>query len=45
MEEKTVKVTPAFHGRLLQFSWPLFLIALGVWLIIRRMGDTQGGPK
>jgi len=34
-----------FHGRLLQFSWPLFLIALGVWLIIRRMGDTQGGPK
>jgi TM2 domain-containing membrane protein YozV len=34
-----------FHGRLLEFTWPLFLIALGVWLIIRRMGVSQGGPK
>ena len=25
--------------------WPLLLIALGVWLVVRRMGDTQGGSK
>jgi hypothetical protein len=34
-----------FHGRLLEFVWPLLLIALGVWLIVRRMDDTQGGSK
>jgi|WetSurMetagenome_2_1015567.scaffolds.fasta_scaffold170983_3 TM2 domain-containing membrane protein YozV len=34
-----------FHGRLLEFTWPLFLIALGVWLFVRRLGDSQGGPK
>jgi len=34
-----------FHGRLLEFTWPLFLIALGVWLIVRRLGESQGGPK
>jgi hypothetical protein len=34
-----------FHGRLLAFTWPLLLIALGVWLIVRRMDDTQGGAK
>jgi len=34
-----------FHGNLLKYTWPLFLIALGVWLIVRRMGDAQGGPK
>jgi len=34
-----------FHGRLLEFTWPLFLIALGVWLVIRRLGESQGGPK
>jgi len=34
-----------FHGRLLAFTWPLLLIALGVWLIVRRMDDTQGGSK
>src|SRR5665213_3543 len=28
-----------FHGRLVEFAWPLALIALGVWLMIRRMGD------
>ena len=32
-----------FHGRLMEFTWPLVLIALGVWLMIRRVGD--GGPK
>jgi hypothetical protein len=34
-----------FHGHLLEFTWPLFLIALGAWLIVRRLGDSQGGPK
>ncbi len=27
-----------FNGRLWEFTWPLMLIALGVWLLIRRMG-------
>jgi len=34
-----------FHGQLFRYAWPLLLIALGVWLIVRRMGDSQGGPK
>jgi TM2 domain-containing membrane protein YozV len=34
-----------FHGRLMEFTWPVLLIALGIWLIVRRMGDTQGGCK
>jgi hypothetical protein len=25
-----------FNGRLIEFSWPLLLIGLGVWLIVRR---------
>jgi hypothetical protein len=34
-----------FSGRLFEFAWPLALIGLGVWLIVRRLGDSQGGPK
>ena len=34
-----------FSGRLFEFSWPLLLIGLGVWLIVRRLGDSQGGCK
>jgi hypothetical protein len=34
-----------FQGRLLEFTWPLCLIALGVWLIVRNFGQSQGGPK
>jgi hypothetical protein len=38
-----------FSGRLFQFTWPVLLIGLGVWLIVRRMQDThwnsQGGQK
>jgi hypothetical protein len=34
-----------FHGRFMEFAWPLLLIALGVWLIVRRIGESQGGPK
>jgi hypothetical protein len=33
-----------FNGRLWEFSWPLMLIALGVWLMIRRMGAGQPPP-
>ena len=34
-----------FGGRVFEFTWPLLLIGLGVWLVVRRMGDTQGGPR
>jgi hypothetical protein len=34
-----------FHGRLIEYSWPVFLIGLGVWLVVRRLGESQGGPK
>jgi hypothetical protein len=34
-----------FHGRFMEFAWPLMLIALGVWLIVRRIEESQGGPK
>jgi hypothetical protein len=34
-----------FSGRLFQFGWPLLLIGLGVWLIVRRLGDWRGGYK
>jgi len=29
----------------MRFVFPLLLIALGVWLIVRRLGDSQGGFK
>jgi TM2 domain-containing membrane protein YozV len=28
-----------------KFSWPHLLIGLGVWLVIRQMGHTKGGPQ
>jgi ABC-type nickel/cobalt efflux system permease component RcnA len=34
-----------FHGRLLEFAWPVLLIGVGVWMIVRRLGDSQGGSK
>ena len=34
-----------FHGRLIEFTWPIFLIGLGVWLVVRRLGESQGGSK
>jgi hypothetical protein len=34
-----------FNGRVFEFSWPLALIGLGVFLMIRRSGYGQGGPK
>ena len=30
---------------LLKYSWPVLLIGLGVWLMIRQMGTTKGGPQ
>jgi ABC-type nickel/cobalt efflux system permease component RcnA len=34
-----------FQGRFMEFVWPLLLIALGVWLIVRRIEESQGGSK
>jgi TM2 domain-containing membrane protein YozV len=34
-----------FSGRLVEFTWPVLLIGLGVWLVVRRLGETQGGSK
>jgi len=34
-----------FNGRMFEFAWPVLLIGLGIWLIVRRLGDTQGGSK
>jgi TM2 domain-containing membrane protein YozV len=32
-------------GRVFEFSWPVVLIGLGVWLIVRRLGETHGGQR
>jgi TM2 domain-containing membrane protein YozV len=34
-----------FSGRVFAYAWPLLLIGLGVWMIVRRFQDTQGGPR
>jgi hypothetical protein len=34
-----------FSGRVFRFSWPLGLIALGVWLAVNRVGNSQGGSR
>jgi TM2 domain-containing membrane protein YozV len=34
-----------FSGRVFEFAWPLMLIGLGAWLIVRRLQNTQGGPR
>jgi TM2 domain-containing membrane protein YozV len=34
-----------FNGRMFQLTWPVLLIGLGAWLIVRRSGYGQGGPK
>ncbi len=34
-----------FRDRFFGLTWPLLLIALGVWLIVRRIEDTKGGSK
>jgi hypothetical protein len=30
---------------ILKFLWPLVFIGLGVWLVVRRLEDTKGGPQ
>jgi TM2 domain-containing membrane protein YozV len=34
-----------FSGRLFNYAWPVMLIALGAWLIVRRFTESHGGPK
>ena len=34
-----------FSGRAFEFAWPLMLIGLGLWMVVRHMQGTQGGPK
>jgi TM2 domain-containing membrane protein YozV len=34
-----------FSGHAFAYAWPLILIGLGVWMVVRRMQDSQGGPK
>jgi TM2 domain-containing membrane protein YozV len=34
-----------FVGRFVHYLWPLMFIALGAWLIVRRVTDTKGGPQ
>lgn len=34
-----------FTGRMFEFSWPVLLIGLGVWLMIRRIGEGRGGSR
>jgi TM2 domain-containing membrane protein YozV len=34
-----------FQGRLLEFAWPVLLIGMGIWLIVRRLGESHGGCK
>lgn len=34
-----------FSGRFWDFMWPLFLIGLGAWLMVSRVGPWRGGPK
>ena len=34
-----------FSSWIFKYSWPVLLIGLGVWLIIRRMGEHEGGLK
>lgn len=34
-----------FSGRMFEFTWPVLLIGLGVWLILRRLQDTQASSQ
>jgi TM2 domain-containing membrane protein YozV len=34
-----------FSGRVLEFTWPVLLIGLGVWLIVRRLSETKGSSQ
>ncbi len=34
-----------FNGKLFEYFWPLLLIGLGVWLMVRRANESKGGPQ
>ena len=34
-----------FSGRIFEFSWPILIIGLGVWLIVRRLNETKGSSQ
>jgi TM2 domain-containing membrane protein YozV len=34
-----------FSTRVFHYIWPLGLIALGAWMIVRRLGDSKGGSQ
>ena len=34
-----------FSGRVFEFTWPLLLIGLGIWMVVRHVQDSQGGRK
>ncbi len=34
-----------FSGRMFEFTWPVLLIGLGVWLIVRRLSETKGSSQ
>jgi hypothetical protein len=34
-----------FSTRVFEYIWPLGLIALGAWMIVRRLGDSKGGSQ
>lgn len=34
-----------FSSWIFKYSWPVLLIGLGLWLVIRRMGEHEGGLK
>ena len=34
-----------FSGRVLEFTWPVLMIGLGVWLVVRRLGESKGDSK
>ncbi|HVZ84292.1 MAG TPA: B-box zinc finger protein [Terracidiphilus sp.] len=31
--------------RVVHYLWPLVFIAIGLWMIVRRFGDSKGGPQ
>jgi putative Mn2+ efflux pump MntP len=34
-----------FSGRIFEYSWPVVLIGLGVWLMVRRLSETKGSSQ
>jgi len=34
-----------FSGRVLEFTWPVLLIGLGVWLIVRRLSENKASSQ